>query len=223
MNGYGAKEIKFKSDEKQIVKIVVTGGPCAGKTSAMTRIKNAFSKMGYAVLLISETATELISSGVAPWTLNTNFDYQLCQMKLQIEKEKVVEEAANKILNSDKILIVCDRGIMDNKVYMTDEEFSGALRELGLDARNLTDNYDAVFHLVTAAKGAEEFYTTLNNQARTETIEEAAWMDDKFISAWSEHSYLRIIDNGSGFEDKMKRLISEIALFLGKTDKEIKE
>ena len=29
--------------------------------------------------------------------------------------------------------------------------------------------YDAVFHLVTAAQGAERFYTLENNQARSET------------------------------------------------------
>ena len=39
--------------------------------------------------------------------------------------------------------------------------------------KDLRDNYDAVFHLVTAAKGAEEFYTLSNNTARTETVEEA--------------------------------------------------
>ena len=32
--------------------------------------------------------------------------------------------------------------------------------------------YDAVFHLVTAAQGAERFYTLENNQARSETPEQ---------------------------------------------------
>ena len=34
-------------------------------------------------------------------------------------------------------------------------------------------------------KGAERFYTTENNQARTETVEQAAAMDDKLISVWT--------------------------------------
>jgi hypothetical protein len=33
--------------------------------------------------------------------------------------------------------------------------------------------YDAVFHLVTAADGATMYYTTANNTARGETIDEA--------------------------------------------------
>lgn len=63
-----------------------------------------------------------------------------------------------------------------------------------------------------AAKGAEKFHTTANNSARTETIEEAAEIDDKFISKWIGHPYFRVIDNSTDFEDKMKRLIAEIEL-----------
>lgn len=87
--------------------------------------------------------------------------------------------------------------------------------ELKLNEIELRDTYDAVFHLVTAAKGAKEFYTLANNSARTETAEEAAAMDEKLISAWTGHPHLRIIDNSTDFDDKMKRLIGEISAFLG--------
>ncbi|MCD8180778.1 MAG: AAA family ATPase [Firmicutes bacterium] len=204
--------------EKQISKIVITGGPCAGKTTGMSWIQNAFTEMGYAVIFVPETATELISGGVAPWTLGNNFDYQLCQIKLQTEKEKIFEEAARKIYNSDKVLIVCDRGIIDNKAYMTEGEFKSALQVLGLNEVELRDNYDAVFHLVTAAKGAEEFYTLANNNARTETAREAAVLDDKLIAAWTGHPHFRVIDNSSDFEKKMKKLVAEISSFLGEPE-----
>lgn len=71
---------------------------------------------------------------------------------------------------------------------------------------------------MTAAKGAQKFYTTANNTARTETPEEAAALDDKLIAAWTGHPHLRIIDNAEGFEEKMKCLIKEIALFLGEPE-----
>ena len=73
----------------KISKIVITGGPCAGKTTAMSWIQNVFSQMGYTVLFVPETATELISGGVAPWTCRTNADFQKCQFRLQLEKESV--------------------------------------------------------------------------------------------------------------------------------------
>ena len=39
--------------------------------------------------------------------------------------------------------------------------------------------YDMVLHLVTAADGAANYYTTENNQARYETVEEAVDIDGK--------------------------------------------
>ena len=201
----------------EISKIVITGGPCAGKSTAMSWVQNAFTQRGYTVLFVPETATELITGGVAPWTCGTNVDYQKCQLKLQMEKERIFEQAA-RTMPVDKVLIVCDRGTLDNKAYMDDMEFAEAIQFIGSNEVELRDSYDAVFHLVTAAKGAEEFYTTANNSARTETAEEAAALDDKLISAWTGHPHLRVIDNTSSFEEKMKKLVAEIASFLGEPE-----
>ena len=201
----------------EITKIVITGGPCAGKSTAMSWIQNAFTQMGYTVLFVPETATELITGGVAPWTCGTSGEYQKCQLQLQLDKEKVFEQAA-KTMDTSKVLIVCDRGALDNKAYMDGLEFAQMLEYFGTNVIELRDNYDAVFHLVTAAKGAEEFYTTANNSARTETVEEAAALDDKLISAWTGHPHLRVIDNSSNFENKMKRLIAEVSSFLGEPE-----
>ena len=202
---------------KQITRIVLTGGPCAGKTTALSWIKNDFTKRGYAVLIVPETATELITGGVAPWTCADNLRYQIFQMRLQMEKERIFLEAAQG-MKEDRILIVCDRGLLDNKAYMDELEFSCVLRELDLHEVELRDTYDAVFHVVTAAKGAEEFYTTANNEARKDSAADAAALDDRLISSWTGHPHLRVIDNTTDFEDKMKRLVAEIASFLGEPE-----
>ena len=161
----------------QITKIVITGGPCGGKSTAMSWIQNAFTQKGYKVLFIPETATELITGGIAPWTCGSNGEFQKCLLRMQLEKESVFEQAS-KTMNAEKVLIVCDRGALDNKAYMDSHEFAQVLEYLEMSEVDLRDNYDAVFHLVTAAKGAAEFYTTANNNARTETVEEAAAIDD---------------------------------------------
>lgn len=201
----------------KITKIVITGGPSAGKTTGLSWIQNEFTKLGYTVLFVPETATELISGGVTPWGCGSNLDYQKCQMRLQLEKERLFEQAA-KTMKAEKVLIVCDRGTMDNRAYMNELEFSQVLNEVGSDEIQLRDSYDAVFHMVTAAKGAEKFYTTENNSARTETVEQAAALDDKLIAAWTGHPHLRVIDNSTNFEDKLKRLIAEIRSFLGEPE-----
>lgn len=102
--------------------------------------------------------------------LRDESDYQACQMQLQMTKEKIFMEAA-KTMKAEKILIVCDRGQLDNKAYMKETEFISLMDRMGWEEVQLRDEYDAVFHLVTAAKGAQEYYTTANNAARKETVE----------------------------------------------------
>lgn len=201
----------------QITKIVITGGPCAGKTTAMTWIQKEFEKKGYRVLFVPETATELISGGVAPWTCGSNLDYQKCQVRLQKEKESIFEQAAL-TMDADKVLIICDRGVLDNKAYMTQEEFDAVMRALDTNEVSERDQYDAVIHMVTAARGAIEAYTLANNAARTETPEQAAALDDKLIAAWTGHPHLRVIDNSTTFEDKLRKVVAEISAFLGEPE-----
>jgi len=200
---------------KDIYKLVVTGGPCGGKSTALEWIEKAFTAKGYTVIFVAETATELINAGVAPWDFDANKDFQKCLARLQWEKEKVFYRAAKR-MNAGKVLIVCDRGEADNMAYMTRQEYLEVLDSIGSNEEAVMDKYDAVFHLVTAAKGAEEYYTTANNTARTETAEQAAALDDRFIEAWTGHSHFRVIDNSTDFNGKMERLIDAIAAFLEK-------
>lgn len=197
-----------------ITKIAITGGPCAGKTTALASIHDAFSRLGYKVITVPEPATEFISNGVTPWECSSSEEYQWCQMKVQLTRERAFERAAQG-MNEGKVLIVCDRGMLDNRCYMTEEEFQRVIVDLGATEAELCDSYDAVFHLVSVAKGAEEFFGTDTNAARYESLEEAAALDDRFIDSWTGHQYLRVIGNETDFEGKIKRLIAEISYFMG--------
>ena len=203
--------------KNNISKIVLTGGPCAGKTTALSWIGNYFEDRGYKVLFVPETATELIPNGIAPNTCSSKYEFQLIHTILQKTKEKMYEKAA-KGMNNDKILIVCDRGTIDSKAFIKDYEFKKIMDELNTTEVKERDSYDAVFHLVTAAKGKEEYYTLENNKARTESVEEAKKIDDKIISSWTGHPHFRIIDNNTEFDEKLERLIREIASFLGEPE-----
>lgn len=200
-----------------ITRIVVTGGPCAGKTTALSWIQNAFTEKGYQVVFVPETATELISGGAAPWLCTEGKHFQAGLLRLQLAKESAYAEVAGH-MKAEKILLVCDRGALDNKAYMSLLDFQYVLQSLQTNEVELRDHYDAVFHLVTAANGAEEFYTLANNQARTETPQQARDLDDKLVSAWTGHPHLRIIDNSTDFKKKMLRLLAEISSFLGEPE-----
>lgn len=203
-----------EKNEKQIKKIVITGGPCAGKSTALSWIQAEYAKKGYSIIFVPESATELILAGISSSTLNSDVEFQTALLKDQLTKEKLFEEVAKKLPN-DKVLIVCDRGAMDGKAYIKKHEYEQVLKYLGLNEVEIRDNYDAVFHLVTTAIGAEDYYTLENNKARYETLEQAAVSDKKTLQAWTGHPHLRVIDNSTDFEGKMRRLIREISSFLG--------
>ena len=102
-------------------------------------------------------------------------------------------------------MVVMDRGLLDIKAYLPEEQWSSILAAQNLDEQALLGRYDMVLHLVTAADGAEKFYTTANNATRTETPAQARALDKKMERCWSAHAELHVVDNSSDFADKMVR------------------
>lgn len=198
-------------------RIVLTGGPCAGKTTALSRLESHLAKFGYRVYRVPEMATLIFNGGVDKEDLGDSFyrfGFQDQMMKMQINLEKCFSHLARDI--GKPSVIVCDRGLMDCKAFMDESLWSQVLDENGWTEVGLRDkHYDAVIHLETAAIGAEEFYTLENNSARTETAEEASLIDNKLKSVWTGHPHLRVIDNSTNFEKKIDRVISSICDVVG--------
>jgi CYTH domain-containing protein/predicted ATPase len=198
----------------QCVKIVLTGGPCAGKTTALSTIQGYFTKIGWKVVILDEEVTSLITSGIFPPDFTDPVQFQQLLAEQQIQKEQNYEHYLAKTTH-EKIMFVCDRGLCDSHAYITDEQYNQLLQNLGLTATAARDRYDAVFHMVTAADGAVEFYTLGNNVARSESPELAIELDHRTQNAWVGHPHLRIIKNGVSFEQKLNNLLAEISTFLG--------
>ena len=205
---------------KKITKIVLTGGPAGGKTTLISRILHEFKvEDGWRVITIPETATELISGfGIRPFGgCMSMLAFQDFVVADQIHKEKLALDAAQ-IVAEDNILIIYDRALMDDKAYISDEEFDEVIARFdGRTESSVLANYDAVIHLVTCAKGAEFAYN-LGNEARTESLEYAREMDDRTLRAWSGHPNLQIVDNSADFEEKMNRAMREIYRILGEPE-----
>lgn len=98
-----------------VSKIVLTGGPCAGKTTALARIEQDLQEKGYYVLIVSESATELIKGGIRPFGNNgiSMLDFQKIIIPYQLKKEETYEDAIKYIPNDQKVIIIFDRGVMD--------------------------------------------------------------------------------------------------------------
>ena len=207
---------------KSITRIVLTGGPAAGKTTLISRVIKEFKKEdGWRVITIPETATELISGfGIGPFPGCMSMEmFQYFVIADQLHKEQLALKAAETV-PEEKVIIIYDRAVFDDKAYITPEEFRETLAYFGKTEEELLSGYDAVMHLVTCAKGAEYAYN-FGNAARYESVEDARRMDDRTIEAWSAHPHVHIIDNSVDFEDKINRAITKIYQILGEPAPEI--
>ena len=206
---------------KEIKRIVLTGGPCAGKTTALVRVIEHFSSLGYKVFTIPEVPTMFTQAGMNYLTKNRDFFYE--GEKATLEIQLALEDKFMRMANActEPCLIVCDRGTMDISAYMAPEMWDDITRSVGTTTPELRDKrYDAVLHLVSAADGAEQFYTTSNNASRNEAADEAGLqiareLDKKVINAWTGHTHLRVINNHEDFDAKLNRVLKEISAVLG--------
>ncbi|OHA07430.1 MAG: hypothetical protein A2934_05575 [Candidatus Sungbacteria bacterium RIFCSPLOWO2_01_FULL_47_10] len=201
---------------RDIPAIVITGGPCSGKSTAMARIPEKLCDYGFSALTVPEAATQLFSSGVKIGEDGIpSMEFQEYILRLQIAHEELYRNMLGRHKNPKKVLL-CDRGLMDGKAYMAPDDFATLLKKMGLNEVMLRDApYVSVIHLVTAAIGAAEFYTTANNTERKESPEEAITLDTRTLEAWVGCPHLRAIDNSTDFEGKMQRLLVSVCRVLG--------
>ena len=193
----------------QIYKIVLTGGPCAGKTTIINTINKYLKQTNIPFVTIPETATELIVNGIKPSTMSA-YDFQDIVIKRQLSKEQEAEEYfQNHFANYDKCVIIYDRGIFDNAAYMDDDGFQKLLSKYELKSMSKIDKYDLVLDLLSVASCKKEAYN-LNNEARTETLSEAEVLDTRTSNAWANHHNLKLLSSKVSLEEETKTVIDYI-------------
>jgi len=110
--------------DKDIIKIVLTGGPCAGKSTVFDTLNDYLTEKGYYVITVSETATELIRSKILPNPSDKEHTlmFQDILLHQQYTKELISEVYAKKISKNQKVVILYDRAILDNRAYLDSKE-----------------------------------------------------------------------------------------------------
>lgn len=196
--------------------VVVSGGPCGGKSTFLVRVREWLEERGIYPLIVSETATELITAGITQQVLShESFQEQLFLYSL--DRESRYLNIAQEILGR-QVVVLCDRGVLDSAAYMAPKKFAEMITKLGYTKSELMSRYSLVIHLVTAADGAEEFYTLSNNEARSESPEEARLLDRKTQHAWLGHPHHMIVDNSTDFATKMVRALRSLTRTLNMPD-----
>lgn len=210
-----------------VKEIIVTGGPCSGKTlgiegnedEGLEGLKQKLSGLGYRVFVAPEVATRVISGGVRDMAELAAKDPQKYLgvqteiLKIQLDDRGHLQTLANLFPNEPR-LIIYDRGPKDGEAYLPEGYFENILKQLGLTVAEVSLSFDAVIHLVSAADGAEAYYN-LDNSARFESLEAARLRDQRTLNAWTGHPHLTIIDNSTDFSGKMRRLLKAVLRVLG--------
>ncbi len=208
---------------------VLTGGPGGGKSDGIKYLLEELPKRGFAVLAGRELATDLFTRGfnIAPVmndpVLNRECQRQMIKTKLAMQKQMRDFARLNPApLITDFKVLLLDRGTLDDRVYMPPADFQKILDEESWTIESLGEEYDGVYHMTSAALGAEEAYekARANNPARRESAEEAREVERRTRLAWAGHSQLRIIENIYGarvisFEKKLKILLDHTLTMIG--------
>lgn len=212
--------------------IVLTGGPCGGKSTAMAALLQKLPGYGVTPLVVSEVATDIFSSGLSIADVVTSPEryeaFQRAMIRAQIAKEDAWRHFAA-AMPGERHVLLCDRGALDPRAYMDASSFERVVRTLfGMSAHDFAafceERYHGVLHLTSAADGAEHAYTLANNAARTETAAEARGLDQRTLAAWTGHRRLRVIGNSERvgasvspvpFDRKMSAVLTETCRLLG--------
>ncbi|CAD5216239.1 unnamed protein product [Bursaphelenchus xylophilus] len=142
---------------KRKSKIVLTGGPCAGKTTAMKEIADKIKTHyndEWQVFTVSEASSFLYTGRVERHTLN---DEQIYQWQKDVLKTiKQLESVYDNIADHETdrhTVIICDRGGMDPKAYTPGENtWKEILNELETEEEALLERYHMVIQMHTAPK-----------------------------------------------------------------------
>lgn len=210
----GKRSFMRKINNDNIKRVVLTGGPKGGKSSMIPYVKEIAEERGIKVLIASEAATARIIGGISPASVGM-IPFQEYVIELQMLDYAHMEKAAESLLQEDKearILIIYDRGFLDEEAYVGEKEFLRLLDKYNLNRVVAgVEAYDLVVDMVTVGYGLPELFDNTNNEARYEsTAEEACLLEDKIQRAWMDFEHFEIFSNRTDFETKLKKATSAI-------------
>ena len=110
------------------------------------------------------------------------------------------------------VIILYDRAIIDNRAYLSQEDYDSLLSNHVEDEMKLIDKYDLVIDLISTATAKKECYVT--NHTRSETIEQASRRDKLTSLSWLLHRNLKVIKPTDTMEQKANIVLDYIRQLL---------
>ena len=173
-------------------RIVVTGGPGGGKTTAADLFRR---EIGERVVVVPEAATLLFSGGFPrSHELHAQRSAQCAIYHVQRNLEDV-----QSALYPDRILL-CDRGSVDGAAYWPDGKL-GFFEAIGSSHERELERYDAVIFFETAAAGGMSIEG--GNPIRIESNQQALDIDARLRELWSSHPRFVLVPHNPSFVKKV--------------------
>jgi predicted ATPase len=191
---------------KRRIRVVVTGGPGGGKTTAADLFRRELAGQ---VIVVPESATLLFSGG---FPRSQEPESRRAAQRAIFHVQRSLEDVTE--AEHPERVLLCDRGTVDGAAYWPGpvEDFFVAM---GTTLAAELARYDAVLFFESAAVGGHAIEG--NNPARIESSSEAASLDGRLRAVWSKHprfTHLKHTDSffrkiTEGFE-ALQRVVGEL-------------
>ena len=175
-------------------RVVLTGGPGAGKTAVLELIRLFFCEH---VKTLPEAAG-IVFGGRFPRNdrppLRQAAQRAIYHIQRELESVADTENAA---------VVLCDRGTVDCAAYWTGD--SDLYSSVGTTRAIELARYDTVIHLRTPTSSLAY---NRDNPLRIESMDEAAAIDVRIAAEWSDHPYRLVVEPTEDFLNKAARTLS---------------
>lgn len=195
---------EIKKPARPNYRIVLTGGPGGGKTTAADLLRR---ELGEEVVIVPEAATLLFSGG---FPRHSNLKASRAAQRAIFYVQRGLEDTQHGQY-ADRILL-CDRGTIDGQAYWpkNGDSEDNFFDSVGTTLEQELDRYDAVLFFETAAAG--DISIEGGNPTRTESLDEARKLDRALHSLWSRHKRFMYIPHNPSF---LKKTFFALALLEG--------
>lgn len=182
------------TDTHQTRRVVLTGGPGAGKTAILELIRLFFCEH---VRTLPEAAS-IVFGGRFPRSDRTDLRQAAQRAIFHVQRE-----LESTVQHENLAVVLCDRGTVDCSAYW---QGSGDLfSSVGTTREAELRRYDTVIHLRTPQTPAAYNH---ENPLRIESLEEAAAIDERIAAQWNGHPRRLFVNATEDFLSKASHTLA---------------